>query len=124
MEDLADTIAVYFKTAARWYPIFNEQSFRRDFEKMYDEPQVSIKDGAWVTCFNCVLLFGMHARVVNMTLRERLQLDLSTYSRTILSFYNAWAALDDLEIFITPTVRNIQALVSMVGFLSLIVGQY
>ncbi|TGZ78428.1 hypothetical protein EX30DRAFT_373796 [Ascodesmis nigricans] len=112
-EDAMDLVDLYFKSTARVYAIFEETSFRRDMERMYDEPQVAFQDKGWMACFNCVLLFGMHARVVNMNLRERTQLDLSNYSRTILSFYNAWAALDDLNVFITPKLRNVQALVSM-----------
>jgi hypothetical protein len=30
-------------------------------------------------------------------------------------FFNAWSAIDDLEVFITPRLRNVQALMSAVS---------
>lgn len=45
------------------FPIFEETSFREDMEKMYANPRAAHADGAWLVCFNMVMLFGMYGKV-------------------------------------------------------------
>ncbi|KAI5805199.1 fungal-specific transcription factor domain-containing protein [Geopyxis carbonaria] len=103
----------HFKSIHCWYPIFEETSFRADMEKMYANPQSIVSDNSWVVCFNMVMLFGLYGKIINMTAEQRKALEFTAHSRTVTSFYNAWSALDDLEVFMTPKIRNVQALLTM-----------
>lgn len=62
------------------------------------------KDRAWLVCFNNVLLFGLYNRDSSRGL------DQSVAGKNF--FLNAWAAIDDVEIFLGPRLRNIQALMT------------
>lgn len=82
-------------------------------DKMYLNPTSMTSNGSWVVCFNMVLLFGLYGKHINLTPAARKILTHETHHQTMTSFYNAWSALDDLEVFMTPAIRNIQALVTM-----------
>ena len=59
------------------------------------------------------MLFGLYGKVLNLTPASKIQYMARTHHRTMTSFYNAWSALDDLEVFMTPGLHNIQALFTM-----------
>jgi hypothetical protein len=107
-------LAEYFSKIHHWFPIFDEQLFRKDVENYYRQPEVMGKDGAWQACFNNVLLFGLYNKLGSMTPEERAKNDQQD-PRVSTFFYNAWAAIDDLEVFLGPRLRNVQALVSAVS---------
>lgn len=62
------------------------------------------KDRAWLVCFNNVLLFGVFSRTATRVPVE------PGVGRNF--FLNGWAAIDDLEVFLAPRLRNIQALMT------------
>jgi len=67
------------------------------------------EDRAWLVCFNNVMLFGMYSKSTS-----RKDIDASM-GRDF--FLNAWAAIDDLEVFMAPRLRNVQALMTGVSML-------
>lgn len=62
------------------------------------------QDRAWLVCFNNVLLFGVFNRTTSRVAVE------PGVGRNF--FLNGWAAIDDLEVFLAPRLRNIQALMT------------
>jgi hypothetical protein len=62
------------------------------------------EDRAWLVCFNNVMLFGI--------LNRSTSIDVGL-GRSL--FLNAWAAIDDLEVFMAPRLRNVQALITGVS---------
>lgn len=103
----------FFNSMYHWFPIINEESFRRDLDRMYAEPEVMQRDGAWMVLFNSVILFGHYGKSMNATSHERKVIDSYSTQRKQTHFYNAWSALDDLEVTMTPKLRNVQALFTM-----------
>ncbi|KAA8894590.1 fungal-specific transcription factor domain-containing protein [Sphaerosporella brunnea] len=103
----------FFKTVYHWFPILDEETFRKDLDQMYAEPETMINDNAWMVLFNNILLFGLYGKGMNTSAEERNIIDARNSQRTQTWFYNAWAALDDLEIALTPRLRNVQALFTM-----------
>jgi hypothetical protein len=108
-----DVVNDFFKTLYHWFPILDEETFRRDMDKMYAEPETMTNDNAWMVLFNNVLLFGLYGKNMNATGEERKLIDMHLKQRTHIWFYNSWTALDDLEIALTPRLRNVQALFTM-----------
>jgi Fungal specific transcription factor domain len=76
-----------------------------NLNKMYDDPE-SMGDRAWLVCLNNVFMFGLHG--VNMGKHEG-------QNKALISrfFYNAWIAFDDVALFLTPRLINVQALLTM-----------
>lgn len=72
--------------------------------KFYAGDPELVNDRAWLVCFNNVLLFGLFNRNTNI--------GLSGYGAGKNFFLNAWAAIDDSEVFLGPRLRNVQALMT------------
>lgn len=72
--------------------------------KFYAGDTKLAKDRAWLVCFNNVLLFGLYNGSTSKVLAE------SGAGKNF--FLNGWAAIDDVEIFLGPRLRNIQALMT------------
>ncbi|CCX32977.1 Similar to Uncharacterized transcriptional regulatory protein C11D3.07c; acc. no. Q10086 [Pyronema omphalodes CBS 100304] len=101
----------FFVKIHHWFPIFDEYAFRQDFDSFYKNPEILGKDRAWLACFNNVLLFGLHNQLATMTPEQKKEVGPND-KRVSTFFFNAWSAIDDLEVFITPRLRNVQALMS------------
>lgn len=104
----------FFGKIHHWFPIFDEAQFRQDVDSFYKDSEALANDRAWHTCFNNVLLFGLHNQLATMTPAEKKHMDPSD-RRVSQFFFNAWSAIDDLEVFIAPRLRNIQALMTAVS---------
>lgn len=107
--------AEFFGKIHHWFPIFDEAQFRQDVDSFYKDSDVLAKDGAWHACFNNVLLFGLHNQLATMTAAEKKKHMDPNDRRVSQFFFNAWSAIDDLEVFIAPRLRNIQALMTAVS---------
>lgn len=94
----------YFQKVHVWFPIFDETSFKENMAKFYAGDQKLAKDRAWLVCFNNVLLFGVFNRTTS-----RVPVEPGVGKNF---FLNGWAAIDDLEVFLAPRLRNIQALMT------------
>jgi len=106
----------FFSKIHRWFPIFDEKRFRLDVDSFYKNPEVLGKDRAWQACFNNVLLFGLHNQLATMTAEEKKRKNIDDNDKRVSTFFfNAWSAIDDLEVFIAPRLRNVQALMSAVS---------
>ncbi|RPA96270.1 hypothetical protein L873DRAFT_1811696 [Choiromyces venosus 120613-1] len=99
-----DLVAEYFKTVHVWFPIFEQTRFKEDMNRFYEGDKRLNEDRAWLVCFNNVMLFGMFNK---STSREDID---ASMGRNF--FLNAWAAIDDLEVFMAPKLRNVQALMT------------
>lgn len=99
----------YFKTIHVWFPIFERTRFEADVNRFYAGDKKLTEDRAWLVCFNNVMLFGMYSKSTS-----RKDIDASM-GRDF--FLNAWAAIDDLEVFMAPRLRNVQALMTGVSML-------
>ncbi|KAF8251343.1 hypothetical protein K440DRAFT_614442 [Wilcoxina mikolae CBS 423.85] len=103
----------FFSKIHHWFPIFDEAQFRLDVDSFYKNPEILGKDRAWQACFNNVLLFGLHNQLATMTAEEKKRKNIDENDKRVSTFFfNAWSAIDDLEVFITPRLRNVQALMS------------
>lgn len=103
-------IVEYFRTIHAWFPVFEQTQFRADVARFYAGDAKLAEDRAWLACFNNVMLFGTFNKSVS---GERV--DFGTGKDF---FLNGWAAIDDLEVFMTPRLRNVQALLTAVRFRS------
>jgi hypothetical protein len=83
-------------------------------ESFYQNPDVLGKVRAWQVCFNNVMLFGLYNQLSAMAPEEKMKHDPNG-KRVSTFFYNAWSAIDDLEVFLRPRLRNVQALISAVS---------
>ncbi|CUS14998.1 unnamed protein product [Tuber aestivum] len=99
---LADWMTEYFKTVHVWFPMFEQTRFEEDLNRFYEGDRKLTEDRAWLVCFNNVMLFGMYNKCTS-----RKDVD-ATMGQGF--FLNAWAAIDDLEVFMAPRLRNVQAL--------------
>ncbi|PWW77842.1 hypothetical protein C7212DRAFT_82371, partial [Tuber magnatum] len=97
-----DLVAEYFRTVHIWFPLFWQARFEEDLNRFYEGDKKLTEDRAWLVCFNNVMLFGLY----NMC-TSRKDIDPSVGTGF---FLNAWAAIDDLEVFMAPRLRNVQAL--------------
>jgi hypothetical protein len=51
-----------------------------------------------------------------MTAEEKKRKNIDDNDKRVSTFFfNAWSAIDDLEVFIAPRLRNVQALMSAVS---------
>jgi hypothetical protein len=66
-----------------------------------------------------IMLFGLYNQLAQMRPDEKLKHDPNG-KRVSTFFYNAWSAIDDLEVFLGPRLRNVQALISAVSSSSII----
>jgi hypothetical protein len=94
----------YFRTVHVWFPIFEQTKFRSDLAKFYAGDEKLAEDRAWLVCFNNVMLFGIFNK---STSRKE-----SDFGMGRNFFLNGWAAIDDLEVFMAPRLRNVQALLT------------
>ena len=99
----------YFKTVHAWFPLFEQTRFEEDMNRFYEGDKKLNEDRAWLVCFNNVMLFGMFDKCT-----ARKDIDPSMGQNF---FLNAWAAIDDLELFMAPRLRNVQALTTGVSML-------
>ncbi|KAL7270001.1 hypothetical protein RUND412_007302 [Rhizina undulata] len=104
-KDVAEILVnEYFEYVNVWFPLFDAGRFKEKFHQYYSDPKSVSTDRAWLVCFNNVLIFGSFGGV--------------TYPRgkagfvTKDCFRNAWAAIDDLEVFMSPRLINVQALMT------------
>ncbi|CAZ81579.1 unnamed protein product [Tuber melanosporum] len=102
-----DLVAEYFKTVHAWFPLFEQTRFEEDMKRFYEGDKKLSEDRAWLVCFNNVMLFGMYDKCTG-----RKDIDTSMGQNF---FLNAWAAIDDLEVFMAPRLRNVQALTTGVS---------
>jgi hypothetical protein len=83
-------------------------------ESFYQNPDGLGKVRAWQVCFNNVMLFGLYNQLSMMPPDEKMKHDPNG-KRVSTFFYNAWSAIDDLEVFLRPRLINVQALISAVS---------
>lgn len=106
----------YFRTVHYWYPIFSEPLFRRDLEFFYTDGEAHrkmLRNRAWLTCFYNICLFGLYSK---LSATEGTNWRSLPQNHRVSSFYwNAMAAMDQLDMFLTPRIRNVQALLTVVG---------
>lgn len=94
----------YFRNVHVWLPLFDEARFMECMAKFYSGDKKLMEDRAWLVCFNNVLLFGIYNGSTSRVIAE------SGAGKNF--FLNGWAAIDDIEIFLGPRLRNIQALMT------------
>jgi len=95
----------FFDKINRFFPLFRYETFMKNVNKMYENPS-AMGDRGWLVCFNNVLLFSLYGMGTNK--KEDIQLALVEKY-----FFNSWAAFDDVSILLTPSLINVQALLTL-----------
>jgi hypothetical protein len=103
-EEAIRLCTVYFDGSNRVFPYFHRELFFERLSKWYDNPDED--DRGWLVCFNNVLLFGSHHL-------ERRSKEPAEYKGLIEKFFsNVWIACDDISLFLSPRLANVQALMT------------
>lgn len=100
-------IDAFFERINRYFPLFRRDTFMKNVNKMYENPS-AMNDRGWLVCFNNVLLFSLYGSTMNGQKKEEIQTALVEKY-----FFNSWAAFDDVSILLTPSLINVQALLTL-----------
>ncbi|TGZ79973.1 hypothetical protein EX30DRAFT_66309 [Ascodesmis nigricans] len=104
----------FFRVVHLWFPIFEPVKFKREVEEFYRDPEQGCKDRGWMGCFYNVMLFGLYNRLAIMPRAndEDRKARKQVGERVRTYYYNGWKAIDDIDVFLGPRLRNVQALLT------------
>lgn len=104
-EEAVRLIDNFFERVNKFFPLFRYDNFMKNVNKMYEKPS-AMNDRGWLVCFNNVLLFSLYGMGTNK--KDDIQIALVEKY-----FFNSWAAFDDVTILLTPSLINVQALLTL-----------
>ena len=114
---LESSLNVYFEDTSLDAPIFYKETLLEAMHTLY-APNTSYLDNAWVLCFNNIILQSLSSKS-KLSRKNPMLMGHMTDSLLTSLIMNAKRALQNVEMFFHPRSVNVQALLSLVSFLSL-----